>query len=423
MILHIDIDCFFVSAHRIENESLRRKAVAVGGRSNLTIFEDNSSVKKISENSGSFMSSIVSSNEITYKDYFIDPNGRIRGIITTASYEARRYGIKTAMNVREALSLCPHLIMVPPNYELYHRLSKELSDFLYTKTPLVEQFSIDEFFIDIKSLVDEKSIKSYCENLKDEIAQKIKLPVSIGASKTKWIAKLATEDAKPNGVKVVFYEEVEDYIKDIDIDKFPGIGKGFKTRLLSNGIRKLGDVKYKKKLFLEWKKPGIQLYNRIMAEDNEKITKKDNRKSIGMARTFDPIACRDEIKRRIIIFIRYLSFLVYKQKVNPQTIYLRLKYEYTSKSKGYISFNREFSETILKEKVLELFKKLDTHPKQNIVQINIILSNFIENQQGSYNIFEFESDKKKSLLSNKINFLRDKYGVDIIKSAIEIKSK
>ena len=150
MFIHLDLDCFFVSAHRTIDDSLFHIPVAVGGRSNLNIFSSKKEIRKISENSGAFVSTILTNEgQKTFKEYFVDENGKIRGIITTSSYEARAFGVKTAMSVNEALTLCPHLKMLPPNYPLYHELSTKLKELLIKEIPLVEQFSIDEFFGDI----------------------------------------------------------------------------------------------------------------------------------------------------------------------------------------------------------------------------------------------------------------------------------
>lgn len=421
MIIHLDIDSFFVSAHRTLDKRLLNKAVAVGGRSNLSIFDQKKKISnQISSNSGAFVSSILSKSDMSSNEYFKDKDGRIRGIITTASYEARRYGIKTAMSVREALDLCPHLIMIPPDYTLYHDLSEKLNKYLYTKTPYVEQFSIDEFFIDLTGWVDDKDMIDFANELKKEVKEKFDLPISIGIANTKWIAKLATTDSKPDGIKQIKKDEVYEYIKDKPISSFPGIGKGYENRLIVNGIRKLGQIRDKKELFYSWKKPGIQLYNRVLGIDNEKIVKRNDRKSIGIGRTFDPILNRDEIKRRVLILCRYISFLVFKQKVTPQTFFLKIRYEYRLKSKEYLNTNRVFSENYLKEEIMTLFRKIDIHPTHNIIQINITVSNFIENKQNSFNLFEYEKDLKKQLLESKLNSLRDKYGIDIIKNAVEL---
>lgn len=425
MILHLDLDCFFVSAERTTNKKLLNIPVAVGGRSNLNIFNTQKANRMTSSNSGAFVSSIISYNEEEDSQYFKDEHGRIRGIITTSSYEARAYGVKTAMSVSEALSICPHLKMVKPNYPLYHELSHQLALLLSNKMPFVEQFSIDEFFGDVTGWVDDEDIEQFAFELKEEIKAKLDLPISIGVANTKYMAKLVTEYAKPNGVKVLFKNEEEVFIHNINIEKFAGIGKQFAQRLHGYGISTLGQVKNKKELFYSWKKPGIQLYNRICGLDKEKVVsfydkKYDSRKSIGIGRTFDAVASRDELKRRVIILCRYISFLVKKQQVNPQTFFIKIKYEYNVKSKNSFNTNRLFSETYFKQTMMQLFIQTDKHPTHKVIQLNIAVSNFNEHNPKSYDIFNYEEDLKRNKLHNTLQQLREKFGVDIIKSGIEL---
>lgn len=152
MIIHLDLDCFFASCERVRNPSLLEKCVAVGGRGDPFIFDKKpSSAKKLMTlNSGAFVPSLFHA-EHDSSNYFRDGD-TIRGIITTASYEARRYGIKTAMSVHEALRLCPHLIVLPPNHLLYHTMSHELMEYLSTVVPVMEQYSIDEMFGDLRGV-------------------------------------------------------------------------------------------------------------------------------------------------------------------------------------------------------------------------------------------------------------------------------
>lgn len=420
MILHLDLDCFFVSAHRTLDKSLLHIPVAVGGRSNLNIFSKTKEKRIVSNNSGAFVSSIVSPQNPNAKEYFRDENGRIRGIITTSSYEARSFGVKTAMSVNEALSLCPNLKMIPPHYPLYHNLSYALLQFLEKETPQVEQFSIDEFFVDLTGWLDDKACFEFAFKLQKQIQEKFDLPISIGGAKSKYIAKLATEFAKPKGVKVVFEHEVNSFIKDIPISKFPGIGKGYQERLKSYGIRTLGQIYEKRNLFYSWKKPGIQLYNRVCGIDDFSLSKRAPSKSIGIGRTFDPLENREEIKRRVVILSRYLSFLVLKKEVNPQTFFIKIKYEFNVKSKNTMSSNRVFSEKYFKECMITMFDENDIHPTHSIIQINLTVSNFIEQRQDSFNLFEYENDMKNKELNQKLHKLREKFGIDIIKTANEL---
>lgn len=422
MFIHIDIDCFFVSAHRTLDDSLFHIPVAVGGRSNLNIFSSKKEVRQISTNSGAFVSTILTNEgQKTFKEYFVDENGKIRGIITTASYEARAFGVKTAMSVNEALSLCPHLKMLPPNYPLYHDLSSKLKELLVNDIPMVEQFSIDEFFGDVTGYIGENEIVEFAYNLKKKIYKELKLPVSIGVANTKYLSKLITEYAKPDGVKYVSADNIENFIKDIPIKEFPGIGKGFQERLKGYGIRTLGDIKKNQKLFYSWKKPGIDLYNRVCGIRDNKLTIEREKKSIGIGRTFDAIFDRNELKRRVMILCRYLCFLVKKENVNPLTYAIKIRYEYRIKSKDYINVNRIFNEMDFKNEMVKLFEKTDNHKTHGVIQLNITVLNFAKINEYTYNLFEYENDVKKRALTNQMQKLRVKYGVDIVKSGFEIK--
>lgn len=422
MKLHIDIDCFFVSAHRINNPQLQDIPLAVGGRSNLSIFEKTKQQRHLSQIEGAFTSSILSSNDDkTFEDYFVDSDGRIRGILTTSSYEARKYGVKTAMPVAEALRWCPQLKVLPPNYPLYHDLSNKLKLLLEKEIPSIEQFSIDEFFGDMTGWIKDEDAFLFGKNIKNKILDELGLPVSVGIAKTKWIAKLATEFAKPNGVKLIKQEELDEFIKDVPIAMFAGIGKGYQKRLLGHGIKTLGDIKDKKYLFEKWGKPGIQLYNRVCGLENEPISISTERekKSIGLGRTWDALNDRDEIKRRLTILCRHLSFLALKGKHNPLTYALKIRYQYGAKSKDYVNFNRLFNEQHLKREIIKLFDKIDTHPTHNIIQVNITLSNFEENKNITMDLLNYEEDTKQLKLTKSLQQLRDKFGIDIIKSGGE----
>ncbi|MCK5111709.1 MAG: DNA polymerase IV [Arcobacteraceae bacterium] len=422
MILHLDLDCFFAAAHRIDNSQLDNIPIAVGGRSNLSIFDTKKQKRELSKIEGAFTSSILSCNDDkSFEEYFVDPDGKVRGIITTSSYEARAFGVKTAMPVAEALRWCPTLTVLPPNYPLYHELSHKLKQLLEKQIPSIEQFSIDEFFGDVSGWIKDEDVVEFAVNLKQQILDELGLPISIGIAKTKWIAKLATNDAKPNGVKLIQPNEVDDYIHNKPVSEFCGIGKGYQEKLTNRGIRTLGQVKDKKELFYSWGKFGSQLYRRITGTDTEQISiTKDAHKSIGLGRTFDPEFNRDEIKRRITILCRHLSFLAHKGKHNPMTFSLKIKYQYGDKAKDYVNNNRTFTEQHLKQGMAEMFDKIDNHPSHAVVQVNITLSNFQENKAVTMDLFTLEDDSKQSQLTDSMQKLRDKFGIDIIKSGGEL---
>jgi len=424
MILHLDLDSFFASAHRIKDKSLLNRPIAVGGRSNLKIFDRKKvGIRLYDTNSGAFVNPVFYSDvKDDFNSFFIDyidGKRKIRGIITTASYEARECGVKTGMSISEALRLCPNLKVLIPNYLLYHKLSHELHSFLKLKIPKVEQFSIDEFFGDIGGWIDDANSLSFAQELQLDIKREFDLPISIGIAKSKWIAKLATSHAKPNGICFIPKDEIYKFIKDMPIEEFPGIGRGYKKRLKAQGILTLGDAIDRKELFYSWKKPGRVLYNRIIGEDNEEVSSKNDRKSIGISRTFDPISDRDEIKRRVRILSRHISYIVLKLGVNPTSYYMSLKYDFRYRVKGRKTVDRIYNEELVKQIFVEIFDEIDLK-LGHIIKISMSVSNFSEHRLKTLSLIEIGSDLEKNRLSRSIQKMRDKYSLDIIKSANEL---
>ena len=424
MILHLDLDSFFACAHRSKNRSLMNKPIAVGGRSNVKIFEKKKTgIKLYSANSGAFVPPVFYSEKIEdFKSFFVDEidgKEKIRGIIMTASYEARAYGVKTGMSVNEALKHCPNLIIIPPNQLLYHDLSHKLHLFLKQEIPEVEQYSIDEFFGNVEGWIDDDKVFEFANYLKKSINDKFGLPISIGISSGKWIAKLATEFAKPYGVYMVKKDEIPNFIKDIEIDKFPGIGRGFSKRLKKHFIYTLGEASQNKTLFSQWKKPGIQLYNRIIGEDCEKIAMSSDRKSIGISRTFDPIKSRQEVSRRIAILARHIVYLVVKQNVNPTTYYIKISYDYGMRVKNRKTIDRVFSEQLCKSIFFEMFTLIDTQ-RGFVTKISMSVSNFSYQKRKALSLIDFEKDYKQKNFTSTMQKLREKYSLDIIKNGSEL---
>ena len=422
MFLHIDIDSFFASAERTVDASLKGIPMAVGSRSNLEIFNrKRTNIRLMNDNSGAFVTPVFySDREKRFDSYFVDRvegKEKIRGIITTASYEARAYGVKTAMPIAQALQLCPQMVVVPSNYPLYHRLSHRIHAFMAREMPRVEQFSIDEFFADVSGWMAEEDVYDFAQELKAKMIEAFDIPVSIGISRAKWIAKLATESAKPFGVFEV--KDIDAYIEEIPVKAFPGIGKGFQKRLEERYIRTLGDVKRNKALFYSWKKPGIQLYHRVTGTCNEGIESRGERKSIGISRTFDPIYGDDEIKRRIMIMARHITYMVMAIEVNPTTFYLKINYEYGIKVKKSETVNRLFSEQLFKHELSAMFEEVML-PGKGAVKLTLNVSNFTMHHGKTLSLLDFADDASAHTLSEKIHRLRERFGLDIIKTADEL---
>ena len=421
MFIHIDLDCYFVSAQRTLDKSLHNIPVAVGGKSNVDIFSKTIVKRTMATNRASFSSKILDSeDENSSNDYFVDENNKIRGIITSASYEARAFGVKTAMSVNEALKLCPNLKMIPPKYNLYDELSSKLKELLELEIPLIEQFSIDEFFGDLTGYIKEDEAEDFARKLKDKIFKELNLPCSIGLANTKYLSKLMTNEAKPNNIKLLKKENIEEFTKNILIENFTGIGKSFCEKLSGYNIKTLGDIRKNKNLFYSFGKVGIDTYNRVCGIKDSKLNITKEKKSIGIGRSFDVVFNREELKRRVMILSRYLSFIVKKDGHNPLSFQIQIKYEYNIKTKAQENCNKIFNEFDFKNSMINLFLQADKHRNHGVIQLYITVFNFAKKGEHTYNLFEYEDDLKKDKLSKNIQNLREKFGIDILKSAFEL---
>jgi len=435
MKIHIDIDCFFASAARIVEPALEHKAMAIGGRSDTKIFNKEAKNQTVNfDNSGSFVPTFYANYEKDDKvngkaresslgcdiDAFKDENGKIRGILTTSSYEARAFGIKTAMSIREALQLCPHLIIKAPNMSLYQKLSHQLHEFLQTKIPLIEQASIDEFYGDLSGWVEDKDIPAFIDNLRHEIKKETKLPVSIGAASTRYIAKLATTYAKPFGCKTIEEHNFADFVYPIKVGDFAGIGKSMKNRLNAVHIHTLGELIARRGTVESWGPYAKELYKRVSGLTDAPIATTHKRKSIGISRTFDPLYDRAELKRRVHILARHLSFAILKLDVIPTVFHLSVSYEMSQHSHKNISLAEIFTEKKFDSLCLQLLNEADAQKRLHVIRLSINCSSFTRDSRKELSLIGFEEDQKMHTLTKSVQSLRERYGIDALKFASEM---
>ncbi len=422
MFLHIDIDSFFVSAERSVNPALKGIPMAVGGRSNTEIFSRNRQhIRLMNENSGAFVTPVFyGSADKAFKEKFVDiVDGRekIRGIITTSSYEARACGVKTAMPIAQALRLCPQMVVVPSHYLLYHKLSHQIHAFVSRMIPEVEQFSIDEFFGYVGGWIKDRNVEEFARELQAQILVEFDIPVSIGIARSKWTAKLATEYAKPYGVLRV--DDVESFIADKPIEDFPGIGRRLQERLRERGITHLGQIKPAKSLFESWGKSGRDLYRRILGIDGEGIAHRPERKSIGISRTFDPIDDPDEVRRRVMILARHIAYIVQGMEVNPTVYHLKINYQYGLRVKKSQRVERLFSEILYKRILSQMYDEI-SRPDQSAIKLSLSVSDFTTQHPRTLSLLELESDQKARSISENIHKVREKFGLDVLRTANEL---
>lgn len=423
MILHLDLDSFFASAERTRDISLVGRPLLIGGRGDPFIFDRRPAREKrlVQLNHGAFVPSLFHAKHDA-SSYFID-EGRIRGIVVTASYEARECGVKTAMSIREALELCPDATLLPPDHLLYHTLSHKMMQILSEEIPVIEQYSIDELFGDITGWIADEEVHAFIAYLQDKIVKEMALPVSIGASSSKWIAKLATSTVKPFGLKVVPRDMIHDFVRDIDINAFPGVGKAFGKRMRRYGIKTIDDALKARPLFEGWGRQGQELYSRLNGDDGERVSPRQSRKGIGMSRSMDhPIRDRDEFYRRVWVMVRHWSHTINRLDVDPTTFSFGIGYAHHLRSKKQYTTYRLFNEQFIQHFAREKFEELDIHPDLAIHHISMSATKFLQHDPKSVDIFRFEEDQRQQKLDFAVHKMREKYGMDILRGGRELGS-
>ena len=319
--------------------------------------------------------------------------------------------------VNEAKKLCPKIVLLKPEYGYYHQLSTDLFLLLCEHIPHVKQASIDEFYCDINGLNVEPY--QFAQNIKKLVLDKIGLPISIGIAHTPHIAKLATTMAKPDGVLHVPKEKFLDFIESIPVKKFAGVGKSYLKKMKKYNINTLGEAYRAKHILHNWGKYGKDLHSKISGECEE-LQSHSDRKSIGISKTFEPLKDRVELKRRVLILLRHLSFLVSKLDVVPTTYQFGIKYQNGVKFSSQNSIDRHFSEKLLKDTILAIYHKIDIYPQLHVLYISISLSSFLQNSKKSLSILDFNEDEKAGKITKSLHKIRQIYGIDSIYLADEL---
>ena len=245
IIAHFDLDSFFVSVEVLNDPSLRGKPVFVGGSE--------------------------------------------RGVVAACSYEARKFGIHSGMPSKKALQLCPHAIVVKGTRGEYSRYSRWVTQIIAAKAPLFEKASIDEFYLDLTGMHKFFNPLQWTVDLRKEIMEETKLPISFGMGSNKMIAKMATNEAKPNGYLQVPPGKEREFLAALPVNKIPGVGDHTWEVLKAMGIWTINDVNLKTKEELEGRlgKWGIDLWNKSFGLNSGEVTQYHEAKSISSENTFD----------------------------------------------------------------------------------------------------------------------------------------
>ncbi len=287
-IIHIDMDAFYASIEQRDNPALRGLPVVVG-------------------------------------------SDMARGVIAAASYEARKFGIRSAMASVTARRRCPKLIFTPVNMSKYQEVSKKIRSIFYEYTDIVEPLSLDEAFLDVThSKRGKPSATLIANEIRERIFSETQLTASAGISYCKFLAKVASDVNKPNGFFVITPENAQDFLKQLDIVKFFGIGRKTAERLSKQGIHYGKDLLKMRKedLTLQFGKSGAYYFDIVRGIDNREVQPLRKRKSIGAERTFNKdIRSFNAILDKLDLVLDDFCNRVEKYKVTGRTVTLKLKFE------------------------------------------------------------------------------------------------
>ncbi len=281
------MDAFYASVEQLDDPSLKGKAIAVGGSSD-------------------------------------------RGVISAASYEARKFGVRSAMSSAVARKLCPELIFVKHHFERYKEVSEQIRAIFFEYTDLVEPLSLDEAYLDVtENKKGNPSASLLAKEIREKILKKTGLTASAGISVNKFLAKVASDYNKPNGQKTIRPAEVLDFLEKLDIKKFYGVGKVTQKKMYALGIYTGADLKTKSEVFLteNFGKSGAHYYKIVRGIHTSAVKPHRTRKSIGAERTFNVnLASEIYMEERLQELSNELERRLTKSNIAGKTITLKIKY-------------------------------------------------------------------------------------------------
>ena len=366
MIVHFDIDSFFVSVEMLRDPSLKGKPVIVGG-------------------------------------------SRERGIVTTCSYEARKFGVHSAMPMKTAMQLCPQAIVLRGNYAEYSKYSRWVTQIIASKAPLFEKASIDEFYIDLTGMSKFFDPLQWTIDLRNKIIDETGLPISFGIASNKMIAKMATNEAKPNGFFQVLPGKEKDFLANLEVGKIPGVGTQTTPVLLYHGFKFIRDIYAStpdelEKLLGKW---GLDLWNRLQGNHRSTISGYHESKSISTENTFEEnIVDVNRLMSEIVRMTEKIAFELRKDEKVAGCVTIKIRYpdfETTSRQTSipYTCADDEFIPV-----AKDLFHKL--YKKGKPVRLLGVRLSDLTNDAIQTNIFE--NLEKKNTLYKAIDNVKNRFG-------------
>lgn len=324
-IIHIDMDAFFAAVEIRDNSKLKGKPVIIGNDPRKT-------------------------------------GGR--GVVSTCSYEARAFGIHSAMSSKEAYERCPQAIFISGNYEKYREVGQQIRDIFKRYTDKIEPMSIDEAYLDVtENKLGIKSAVKIARLIQQDIWQELQLTASAGVSYNKFLAKMASDYQKPHGLTVILPDQAQEFLKQMDIAKFHGVGKKTVERLHEMDIYTGADLLKVSEITLidRFGRLGFDLYRKARGIHNSPVKSNRIRKSIGKEKTYGKILqVEEDIKKELTLLSEKVALNLQKHEKSGKIVILKIRYS-------------DFS-TLTKRKTLEQQTQDPEQIAQSIIQLYETLS-------------------------------------------------
>lgn len=378
-IVHMDLDSFFVSVEVLKNSSLKGKPVVIGGTGD-------------------------------------------RGVVASCSYEARKFGVHSAMPARMARALCPDAIFIRGNMDEYSKYSDTVTEILKERSPVIEKASIDEHYIDVSGMDRFVGCLKFTQELKARVMRETGLPISFGLSVNKTVAKVATNEGKPDGSILVGKNEVQPFLNPLTVQKIPGVGEKTSQQLRLMGVSLIQTLTQidPDQLQRVFGKPGLVLSDRAHGIDHSPVVPFTERKSMGAEQTFS-IDTTDMtfLKSVLTRMVMELSFQMRTEKRLTACINVKLRYSDFETVNKQINIHYTAMDDTLIGKTHELFTSL--YNKRKLIRlVGVKFSKLISGQQQ---IDLFDSATEKINLYQAMDKIRNRFGEQFITraSAMNIK--
>ena len=375
-IIHIDLDTFYVSCERLLDSSLNGKPVLVGGTSG-------------------------------------------RGVVAACSYEARTYGVHSAMPMRMAQMLCPEAVVIRGNSAVYSKFSDTITEIVKEDSPLYEKSSIDEFYIDASGMDKFYGCYKWAQELRTRIIKETGLPISFGLSTSKTVAKVGTNEAKPNNHIRILKGEEKPFLAPLPVKKIPMVGDQTNRMLCSMGVKYVKTVQEMPIELMEkvMGKNGIVLWKKAQGIDNTPVTPYHERKSVSSSLTFE----RDTIdiqklKSLLAAMAEKLAFYLRNGNKLTSCVTVTIRYsDFDTRTR-----QKRIPYTSLDHKLLETVMGLFDQLYDRRVLVRLVGVRYSHLVGGAYQINLFEDSSEVIKLYQAMDKIRNRYGQDSVKRAVTL---